>query len=114
MTTISLNRSDLVPVITAATRAPSVHNTQPWLFHIGGGGVRVYADNTRRLSVGDPTGTALRVSCGAAILNLRLAFAQLGYPAEVHLLPDPRHPDLLAEVTPGRPRPPTPAESALY
>src|SRR4030095_2675860 len=104
MTTIP-NPNELLTAVAVATRAPSVHNTQPWLFRLIDGGVELYADRRRQLGVSDPTGTALRVSCGAAIFNLRLAFAQLGLAPEVRLLPEPSRPDLLARVVGGSPRP---------
>jgi nitroreductase len=113
MTTIP-NPDELLSAVAVATRAPSVHNTQPWLFRLIDGGVELYADRRRQLAVSDAAGTAMRVSCGAAIFNLRLAIAQLGLAPEVRLLPDPSTPDLLARVTAGRPRPPTPDETSLH
>ena len=114
MTTTASHRLDLVTAVAAAVRAPSVHNTQPWKFRLLDGAIEVFADRRRQLRVADPDATALRVSCGAAIFNLRLAFAQLGCDAEVRLLPDWRDPDLLARVSAGQRRPPTPPQTALF
>lgn len=48
----------------------------------------------------------MRISCGAALFNLRLAARHLGHLPEVRLLPDPQRPGLLAEVDfSGRARP---------
>ncbi|GIH21093.1 hypothetical protein Raf01_92650 [Rugosimonospora africana] len=91
-----------------------MHNTQPWHFHIHDGGLDVLADPARQLHVADPHGWAVRLACGAAIFNARLAFAVAGRPVAVALLPQPDQPDLLACLTPGPPRPPTPRETALY
>jgi hypothetical protein len=84
------------------------------MFRITDTAVDVYADRSRQLAVADPGGTALRVSCGAAIFNLRLAFAHLGVEANVRLLPDHFDVDLMARVVAGTPRPATPAQAASY
>jgi nitroreductase len=114
MTTTATSSLDLVSTVAAAVRAPSIHNTQPWKFRLLDGTIEVYADRSRQLTVTDPDGTAMRVSCGAAIFNLRLAFAHLGYRADVRLLPDQHDTDLVARVTADTPGPATPAQAALY
>lgn len=83
-----------------ATLAPSSHNTQPWKFRIlhAGEGVEVYSDSTRSLRVADPNRREMLLSCGAAILNLRLAMEYFGPRTYTTLLPDEDEPDLLARV----------------
>ncbi len=100
--------------LAAAVRAPSMHNTQPWLFRRRPDGIDVFADDDRRLPVADPTGWAVRIACGAAVFNLRMAFAALGLTPVVRLRPEPTEPHLLARVTAGPPHSPTPAEERLY
>ena len=56
-----------------AILAPSTHNTQPWLFHIRGDDVELYADRTRVLRAMDPDDRQLIMSCGAALFHLRVA-----------------------------------------
>src|SRR5258706_10708341 len=112
MTKTATGRVHLVSAVEAAVRAPSVHNTQPWKFRVSDGAVDVYADRSRQLAVADPDGTALRVSCGAAIFNLRLAFAHLGVEADVLLLPERNDADLVARIVAGTPRAATPAQAA--
>jgi hypothetical protein len=46
------------------TVAPSLHDSQPWLFQIGDDRVDVYADRTRQLEVLDPAGRELLISVG--------------------------------------------------
>lgn len=55
-------------------------------------------DPRRGLPQADPAGRETVISCGAAPFNLRLAVRQLGFAADVALLPDPSHPGLLAEI----------------
>ncbi|MGK5446720.1 hypothetical protein [Streptomyces radiopugnans] len=61
------------------------------------------ADFGRALPHADPDGRALHISCGAALLNLRVALAHRGLRPVTRLLPDPGDPALLAVVRPSRP-----------
>lgn len=81
-----------------ALLAPSRHNTQPWIFEIEGDEVRVYADASRALPAADPDGRQLVMSCGAAILNLRLAAAHFGRETSLEVIPGVRRDGLVARV----------------
>ncbi|NOT32243.1 MAG: hypothetical protein HOP15_17495 [Planctomycetes bacterium] len=56
---------DLVPLLELATRAPSSHNTQPWLFRARGDSIELHADRTRALPINDPHDRELTIRCGA-------------------------------------------------
>lgn len=84
--------------LDAAVRAPSVHNTQPWRWSIADRSLHLFADATRQLSVLDPGGRDMTISCGAALDHARLALAALGWHATVHRLPDPARRDHLATL----------------
>jgi nitroreductase len=114
MTVHAPARTTLNAAVGAAVLAPSIHNTQPWIFRLYDGRVDVLGDRRRRLSVADPHGVGLRISCGAALFNLRLGIVHLGFEPETALLPDPAEPALLATVTAGPERPPTVAETSLF
>ena len=81
-------------LIEAASAAPSVHNSQPWIFTVGDRTVDLHADRARHLAVSDGSGRSLLISCGAALFNLRVAADHLGFHPRVRILPtkdDPTH-----------------------
>jgi hypothetical protein len=84
----------------AAALAPSLHNTQPWLFVADDEnfGFEVHTDAERRLPLTDPGGREMVMSCGAALFNTRVAVRHLGFRPAVSLLPDPGNPAFLARV----------------
>jgi len=99
-------------VVELATRAPSIHNTQPWRFVAGKSQLDLYADRTRQLTVLDPTGRQLTISCGAALGLAELAVGALGYSSTTKFLPD-EDDDHLARLTIGPPAPAGADELAL-
>jgi nitroreductase len=106
--------SDLRRAATAAIRAPSLHNSQPWRFRLRAGAIEVLADPDRQLTVADSGGWAVRIACGAATLNARLALAVRGTPAEVAIRPERSDPLLVARLTRAPDRPPTYVEEDLF
>ncbi|MEZ0089123.1 nitroreductase family protein [Streptacidiphilus sp. EB129] len=95
-----LDAAVLETLLSAATAAPSIHNTQPWRFRMEPHSrtVEVYAAQERSLPLADPQGRALYLSVGAALCNLQVAVAHLGWDPVLHLLPKASDPDLLATV----------------
>ena len=81
-----------------AVLAPSSHNTQPWRFIVDGQTVTLNADRLRALPVADPYDRELIISCGAALLNLRVALSHFGLAYAITLFPSSADPDLLASV----------------
>lgn len=75
----------------------------------------LYADRAQALPVVDPDDRALTISCGAALLNLRLALRRFGYrDEEYELLPDPADVDLLVRVRLVEGERPSAQEEALF
>ncbi len=87
--------------LDAAIAAPSIHNSQPWLFRAHGIAVDVLVDFRRHLTATDPDRREMYVSVGAALLNLRIAMLASGRQPMVRVLPDPDEPGLAATVSVG-------------
>lgn len=88
-------------LLNYAVLAPSGHNTQPWVFKIVDDAIELSADRACALPVVDPDDRELTISCGAALLNLRVALRHFGYRDVVQALPEPDNPDLLARIQMG-------------
>lgn len=100
-------------VVAAATRAPSIHNTQPWSFVATADRLEVRLDPERALPVLDPTRRQQVISCGAAVEFAVAALRADGADVEVQLAPEPRDPDCLAVLSVRGRRTAAPADRAL-
>ncbi len=109
---------DISRLVGAARFAPSVLNTQPWLFEIvADDRVNLRAQRDRWLKNIDSDGRELAISCGAALFNFRLALRDAGHDYVVWLMPhEEDDPGLLAsvEIVTARVHPPTVAEQRLH
>jgi hypothetical protein len=83
-------------IVELAARAPSVHNTQPWVWRAYDDVIELWADRARQLTVADPDGRNLMISCGAALQHTEEAARVLGWESSIERLPDSREPDLVA------------------
>lgn len=92
------NSAKLEFLVRYAILAPSGHNTQPWKFRIHASAVDVLGDLTRAMPVTDPENRELAISCGAALLNLRVAARNFGLTTQTELCPEPDEPELLARL----------------
>ncbi len=95
----SPDRSVWRAAVELAVRAPSVHNTQPWRWKIGEDRLELHADRSRQLPVIDPSGRAMLVSCGSALVQARIALQAAGYAVNVVREPDPADRDHLATLS---------------
>ncbi|GGS44901.1 Acg family FMN-binding oxidoreductase [Actinokineospora fastidiosa] len=75
---LGLTAEQVSAVLTAAGMAPSLHNIQPWRFAVLPDRIELRADPAARLPATDPDDRELRLGCGAALLNLRLALELQG------------------------------------
>ena len=72
-------QKDFPAIVECATRAPSGHNTQPWLFTLNADAITISPDFRKRLPVVDPADRELFISLGCAAENLRIAASHYGY-----------------------------------
>lgn len=91
-------------LVNYAVLAPSVHNTQPWLYRVLDRTVEVYADRSRALPVTDPEDRLLIISCGSTVQLFLDVLRAFGFDTSCSIFPDLRDPDLLARIT-ASPRP---------
>jgi len=85
-------------VLALGSRAPSVHNTQPWRWLVGHQSLHLYSDDDRQLPNTDPDGRDLILSCGAALNHCVVGFAAVGWQAKVTRFPNPAEPSHLAAI----------------
>jgi hypothetical protein len=116
MQTREVDATAVQSLLAAAVAAPSIHNTQPWRFGLDpdSPSVEVRAEHGRQLPITDPDLRAQHLSVGAAVFNLRVAAAHLGWEPVVRLLPSADDPDLLATVRLAEPTEDEPALRHLY
>ena len=60
------------------SRAPSAHNTQPWMLEYAADRIELHVDPARRLPAGDPTGRDLELGLGAFVEAVLTAAASEG------------------------------------
>jgi hypothetical protein len=111
--TLGLVPEDVEALLVAVGWAPSLHNAQPWRLRLGRDVIELYVDPDRRLPSADPDDRELRIGCGAALFNLRLALHGNGIRPLVTVLPDRDRPELLATVRHGGRKPATPEQRQL-
>jgi hypothetical protein len=102
--TAELLADQVTRVVERASTAPSIHNTQPWGFRSDGHVIEVWADRRRQLNGIDPTGRQLTVSIGIAVEFAVIALRAEGFEVGCSVLPEPDRPDLVARLTPLRPK----------
>jgi nitroreductase len=110
---LGLTGGQVEMLLVTAGRAPSLHNSQPWCFAVAPAAIELYAERSRALPVIDPTGREMRIACGAALFNLRLALHGNGIRPLVTILPDAHRPDLVAAIRHGGRKAATPELSGL-
>ena len=76
---MNVNDSVFRQLVTAATRAPSGHNSQPWRFHATADGITILPDPARTLPAVDGDQRELLISLGCALENLCLHATTLHY-----------------------------------
>jgi hypothetical protein len=107
-------RDVLYEAARVACLAPSIEDSQPWLWRIRGDTLELRADRSRQLTGTDPQGRLMVISCGAVLHHAMVVLAVLGVTATVERLDDPVEPDLLARLTLTGTHPVTAEEMRLH
>jgi hypothetical protein len=110
---LGLTSEQVEALLVAVSRAPSLHNSQPWRLRLTPHVIELHADPARHLPAADPDGHEMRLGCGAALYNLRLALHGYGIRPLVTIRPDRGRPDLLAVVRHGGRKLVTPEQRRL-
>lgn len=79
--------ADFAFMVEQAIKAPSGHNTQPWLFALRENSISIYPDRTKALPVVDPNNRELFVSLGCATENLCISATHKCYDPIVQIDP---------------------------
>jgi hypothetical protein len=91
----------LVEAAMTAGYAPSIHNTQPWRWRLGGKTLELFIERGRVLDVIDQDGRLAMLSCGTALHHARVSLAAQGWQVTVTRMPDHTRPDCLAQLVIG-------------
>ncbi|NOP97226.1 Acg family FMN-binding oxidoreductase [Mycolicibacterium fortuitum] len=88
----------LTHAVQLASRAPSLHNTQPWRLVVDSRGVHLHLDPRRVVSATDRSSREAIISCGVLLDHLRVAMAAAGWATSVDRFPNPNDLDHLATL----------------
>ncbi len=77
----------LIFLLNYAILAPSKYNSQPWRFNVSGDEIRLYADESRWLSVVDADKREFYMNLGSSLENLIIAAEHFGYICQTTYFP---------------------------
>lgn len=92
------NSETIHTALSLATRAPSINDSQPWLWRVDAQSLHLYADPHRSGLDTDEESRGALLSCGASLHHCVVALAALGWRANVQRLPDAGDPAHLAAL----------------
>lgn len=78
-----LSEEIALKIIRQAVKAPSGHNTQPWMFKYGRDYIDIIPDFSKKLEVVDPQNRELYISIGCAVENTIMASAYFGFDSKI-------------------------------
>ena len=85
MVNVNAQSSDYLFMIEQAVKAPSGHNTQPWLFRLNENEIQILPNFDKSLPAVDPDNRELFISLGCAAENLCIAASQKGYDTDLNI-----------------------------
>lgn len=77
---------DFLFMVEQAIKAPSGHNTQPWLFKIKDTCIEIHANNSKKLAVVDSDDREMFISLGCATENICISALETGYNTNVEIV----------------------------
>lgn len=81
-------RAQFIFLLRFAILAPSIYNTQPWLFRVAPPKIGLLANPAQRFAACDPEGRHLNLSLGCALENLLIAAEHFGFAHDVEYFPE--------------------------
>ncbi|KWX25712.1 NAD(P)H nitroreductase [Mycolicibacterium wolinskyi] len=102
-----IDTATIIAAVQLASRAPSLHNTQPWRWVADGAadvrsrndlGLKLFLDPNRVVHSTDRSSREAVISCGVMLDHLRVASAASGWATSVERFPNPNNRDHLATV----------------
>ena len=85
MSNIHAQNEDYLFMVEQAIKAPSGHNTQPWLFKINDNDIEIHPNLKKSLLIVDSENRELFISLGCAAENLCITASQRGYDSKVSI-----------------------------
>ena len=85
MSNIHAQNEDYLFMVEQAIKAPSGHNTQPWLFKINDNDIEIHPNLEKSLLIVDSENRELFISLGCAAENLCITASQRGYDSKVSI-----------------------------
>lgn len=85
MQIMNAQNTDYIKMLEAAIKAPSGHNTQPWLFKLYEDRIEIVPNMKEVLPIVDKSNRELFISLGAATENLCIEASVLGYQTNVDI-----------------------------
>lgn len=88
---------EIEDAVHSACRAPSFHNSQPWIWVLESTTLRLFLDPDQLVDT-DSAGRQALLSCGAALDHLRVVMAARGWEILVDRFPNPNNRHHLADI----------------
>ncbi|NOQ00083.1 MULTISPECIES: Acg family FMN-binding oxidoreductase [Mycolicibacterium] len=98
MTTHTVSSEVISRAVELASRAPSLHNSQPWRWVDHGTHIDLFVDSHRVVRSTDSSGREAILSCGAMLDHFRVAMAAAGWTSYVDCFPNPNRLEHLASI----------------
>jgi nitroreductase len=93
-----LDSATITSALRLASRAPSLHNTQPWRLVAEGTSLHLHLDPSRVVTATDRSSREAVISCGVLLDHVRVAMAAAGWATSVDRFPNPNDLDHLATL----------------